>query len=54
MADMILVINAGSSSIKFSIYLAGGESALVLTLKGQVDGIGTHPRLRARGTGGPP
>ena len=36
MADMILVINAGSSSIKFSVYLADGASDLVLTLKGQV------------------
>ena len=52
MADMILVINAGSSSIKFSVYGVGGESDLALTLKGQVDGIGTHPRLRARDTGG--
>ena len=54
MADIILVVNAGSSSIKFSIYLAEGASALVLTLKGQVDGIGTRPRLRARDADGRP
>src|SRR5215510_8476617 len=52
MPDMILVINAGSSSIKFSVYLAEGASDLVLTLKGQVDGIGTHPRLRAHDADG--
>ena len=47
MADMILVINSGSSSLKFSVYEVGGTSDLVLLLKGQVDGIGTRPRLRA-------
>src|SRR5215831_7377508 len=54
MADIILVVNAGSSSIKFSIYLAEEASALVLTLEGQVDGIGTRPRLRARDADGRP
>jgi acetate kinase len=54
MADTILVVNAGSSSIKFSVYGVGGASDLALTLKGQVDGIGTHPRLRARDAGGRP
>jgi acetate kinase len=52
MADSILVVNAGSSSIKFSVYSVGGASDLVLSLKGQVDGIGTRPRLRARDVGG--
>ncbi|MEX5215704.1 MAG: acetate/propionate family kinase [Nitrospiraceae bacterium] len=54
MADTILVVNAGSSSIKFSVYTIGEESALSLTVKGQVDGIGTRPRLRARDGGGRP
>ena len=54
MADMILVINSGSSSIKFSVYGVGGGADLSLTLKGQVDGIGTRPRLRARDAGGRP
>ncbi|HSE58836.1 MAG TPA: acetate/propionate family kinase [Nitrospiraceae bacterium] len=54
MADTILVVNAGSSSIKFSVYAIGGESDLSLILKGQVDGIGTRPRLRARDAGGRP
>jgi acetate kinase len=54
MADSILVVNAGSSSIKFSVYSVGGASDLVLSLKGQVDGIGTRPRLRARDAGGRP
>ncbi|MGE5848662.1 MAG: acetate/propionate family kinase [Candidatus Methylomirabilota bacterium] len=54
MADSILVVNAGSSSIKFSVYGIGGVSDLSLTLKGQVDGIGSRPRLRARDAGGRP
>jgi len=47
MADIILVINAGSSSLKFEAFSVGGEDALVRLVKGQVDGIGTHPRLVA-------
>jgi acetate kinase len=43
----ILVLNAGSSSIKFQLYDVDGE-ALDRRIKGQIDGIGTeHPRLRA-------
>jgi acetate kinase len=42
--DCIAVINAGSSSIKFAIYEAAPESALVF--KGQVEGIGVAPRLK--------
>jgi acetate kinase len=51
MADTILVINAGSSSIKFSVYDIGESAELSLSLKGQVDGIGTRPRLRAHDAG---
>lgn len=54
MADTILVVNAGSSSIKFSVYDNGAESDLSLTVKGQMDGIGSHPRLRARDADGRP
>jgi acetate kinase len=46
MADMILVVNAGSSSIKVSLYEIDGERRLRPALKGQVDGIGTRARLR--------
>jgi len=43
----ILVVNAGSSSIKFSAY--GGDEAKSATLqfKGQVDGIGSAPHMAA-------
>ena len=46
--DTILVVNAGSSSVKFQVFAIGGDSKeLRRLLKGQVDGIGTRPRLRA-------
>jgi acetate kinase len=51
MAETILVLNAGSSSIKFQLFAVGGDG-LVRRLKGQVDGIGTHPHLLAKGKDG--
>ena len=50
--DPILVVNAGSSSVKFQVFAIEGSSELTLQIKGQVDGIGTQPRLRARASGG--
>ena len=49
--DAILVVNAGSSSVKFQIFgmEAGAPGQLV---KGQIDGIGTHPRLAAKADDG--
>ncbi|MDI9847537.1 acetate/propionate family kinase [Rhodoblastus sp. 17X3] len=44
MADCIAVINAGSSSIKFAIYEATPENALVF--KGLFEGIGVDPHLK--------
>ena len=46
--DTILVVNAGSSSVKFQVFAAGAESRLDCTIKGQVDGVGSRPRLRAK------
>lgn len=48
MSDTILVINAGSSSIKFQLFAAGNNGALERRLKGQIEGIGTHPHLSAK------
>ena len=45
--NVILVINAGSSSLKFQVFDVGKLSDPVCIAKGQVDGIGTRPRLRA-------
>ena len=42
----ILVVNAGSSSVKFQVFATDAKGPQRL-LKGQVDGIGSKPRLRA-------
>lgn len=47
--DTILVVNAGSSSVKFQIFSVEGEGKLRRLIKGQMDGIGSRPRLRANG-----
>jgi acetate kinase len=46
--DNVLVINAGSSSVKFQLFGITSRAQLELRVKGQVDGIGTRPRLVAR------
>ena len=52
--DTILVVNAGSSSVKFQIFTVEGEGRLQRQIKGQMDGIGSRPRLRANGPAGDP
>jgi acetate kinase len=52
--DTILVVNAGSSSVKFQVFATEGEAGLTRLIKGQMDGIGTRPRLRAQGADGRP
>ena len=47
----ILVVNAGSSSLKFQVFAMDGER-LERRVKGQIDGIGVHPRLKAVGADG--
>ncbi|RTZ44567.1 acetate/propionate family kinase [Candidimonas sp. SYP-B2681] len=51
MADVILVLNAGSSSIKFSLFDAGSE-ALPLLLRGQIEGLYTTPRFAVKDASG--
>src|SRR6185369_14668743 len=46
MADAIVVLNAGSSSIKFSLFLAD-RANLELELHGQVEGVYTSPHFIA-------
>jgi acetate kinase len=50
--DTILVVNAGSSSVKFQVFAVDREGRLRREIKGQVDGIGSRPRLRATGAAG--
>jgi acetate kinase len=45
--DTLLVVNAGSSSVKFQIFAVEDAGGLNRQIKGQIDGIGTRPRLRA-------
>jgi acetate kinase len=52
--DTILVVNAGSSSVKFQIFSVEGEGKVRRQIKGQMDGIGSRPRLRATGAEGDP
>jgi acetate kinase len=51
MADAIVVLNAGSSSIKFSLFLARSED-LELDVRGQIEGLYTAPRFVAKGRDG--
>ena len=50
--DTILVVNAGSSSVKFQVFGTDGRSGLTRLIKGQMDGIGARPRLRAAASDG--
>jgi len=51
MREAILVVNAGSSSIKFSLF-AEAERDLELQCRGQIEGLYTAPRFVARDAGG--
>ena len=51
MSDLILTINAGSSSVKFALFeLGDGEPEL--TAKGKVEGIGTAPHFLVKNARG--
>jgi acetate kinase len=50
--DTILVVNAGSSSVKFQVFTVDSDGRLRRQIKGQMDGIGSRPRLRATDAGG--
>ena len=41
--EAILVVNAGSSSLKFQVFARGTRPDLKCLVKGQIDGIGTRP-----------
>jgi acetate kinase len=46
--DTILVVNAGSSSLKFQIFEITGARKLKKLVRGQLDGIATKPRLQVK------
>jgi acetate kinase len=51
MADAIVVINAGSSSLKFSLFVVRAGD-LALDVRGQIEGLYTAPRFVARDLSG--
>ncbi len=51
MNDYALVLNAGSSSLKFCVYCRPEASKWRLEGRGQIEGIGTSPRMKARDVG---
>ncbi|MBI4989848.1 MAG: acetate/propionate family kinase [Rhodocyclales bacterium] len=52
MTPAILTINAGSSSIKFALFERGDPLRPEAALRGELDGIGAQPRLKAKDAAG--
>lgn len=52
MSETILVVNAGSSSIKFQLFAVEASGRLERRLKGQIEGIGIKPHLTAKDANG--
>lgn len=52
MADAILTLNAGSSSLKFSLFEIAQDRQLRLASEGQVEGIGIAPHFVAKSPNG--
>ena len=53
MTQALLVINSGSSSVKFATYdVVEPGSSLARIANGRIEGIGSHPRLQVWGQGG--
>jgi acetate kinase len=48
MDDYALILNAGSSSLKFCVYQRTDETDWQVGARGQIEGIGTSPRLSAK------
>ena len=48
MADHLLVLNAGSSSLKFRVFARPRKGTLDLEARGQIEGLGTSPRLTVK------
>jgi acetate kinase len=52
--DVLLVLNSGSSSVKFQIFRHQGATDIERLIRGQISGIGVAPRLEALDSGGSP
>ncbi len=51
MSDAIIVLNAGSSSLKFSIYVLIDQTLQIVN-RGLIEGLGTNPRFKAKDASG--
>ncbi|MDI3565469.1 acetate kinase [Bradyrhizobium sp. Arg816] len=52
--DAILAIDANAGGVNFQLFSVRGEGRLERQIKGRLDGLGSHPRLRASGANGDP
>jgi acetate kinase len=52
MADHVLVLNAGSSSLKFCVYRQPAAGTWQIEARGQIEGIGSSPRLSVKSGSG--
>src|SRR5262245_13858713 len=52
MDEYALVLNAGSSSLKFCVYRRPDGQPWRLEARGQIEGIGTKPHLKAKDDAG--
>src|SRR5215510_4465016 len=52
MYDYALVLNAGSSSLKFCVFQRPAGDVWRLEARGQIEGIGTSPRLSVKDANG--
>ena len=48
MDEFALVLNAGSSSLKFAVFRTAGSGDWPLAARGNIEGIGTEPKMSAR------
>ncbi len=54
MSDAIVVINAGSTSLKFGAYAVDAAGSLPLLCRGQIDGMQDDPHFVAKNPAGKP
>ena len=52
--ELALVLNSGSSSLKFAVFRAATDTDWPMAARGNVEGIGTSPRMSARDGAGTP
>ena len=51
MTEAIIVVNAGSTSLKFGAYAVDGAGSLPLLCRGEIDGMQDRPAFRRQERG---